>query len=53
MEAKMEEILKRLEIIEKIQDAMINAVDISKLPDELQELQDKIRIKKQTKERMD
>jgi len=49
MEAKMEEILKRLEIIESIQYAMINASDISKLPDELQ---DQIRIKKQTKERI-
>lgn len=50
MEAKMEEILKRLEIIESIQYAMINAVDISKLPDELQ---DKLRIEKRVKERMD
>ena len=50
MDIKMEEILKRLEELETIQHQILNAIDISKLPDELQ---DKLRIEKRVKERMD
>ena len=50
MDNKMEEILKRLEAIETTLHAVLQAVDISKLP---QELQEQIRCEKQSKERME
>ena len=46
----MEEILKRLEALETTLHAVLQAVDLSKLPEELQE---QIRCEKQSKERME